>query len=237
MPIDRSIVTKKDIAEGYNVIAEKMRLPEEFYNEVLSIEPDFHGDILEAGVGQGVVLKNIQRRGGKNIKSLTGIDLSDRLIEMARNLVPQAKILKADIEQMPFPNDSFDFVVMVDVFPYLLDFDKALEEVRRVLRPDGKFIVTVPNKEWILFDRYIKARKNIQPVEDHFFDFKEMRQLLEKNGFKIMNYRGADALRFYGWKHKIDKLAAFFLPFLHKRMKKIVFCVINGKPHIFSGLE
>ena len=228
MPIDRSIVTKKDIEEGYDAIAEKMRLPEEFYNEVLDIEPKFFGDILEAGVGQGVVLKNIQKRGGGQIKSLTGIDLSERLIAMAKILVPEAKISKADIEQMPFPDNSFDFVVMVDVFPYLLDFDKALEEVGRGLRPSGKFIVTVPNKNWILFNRYIKARKNIQPVEDRFFDFQEMRQLLEKNRFKIINYRGADALRFYGWKHKLDRLAAFFLPFLHKRMKKIVFLAVKN---------
>ncbi|MBI3046041.1 MAG: class I SAM-dependent methyltransferase [Candidatus Harrisonbacteria bacterium] len=227
MPIDRSIVTKKDIGEGYDAIAEKMRLPEEFYNEVLDIEPDWHGDILEAGVGQGVVLKNIQKRGGRNIRSLTGIDLSERLIAMAKSLVPEAKILKADIEQMPFPDNSFDFVVMVDVFPYLLDFDKALEEVRRVLRPSGIFIVTVPNKNWILFDRYIKARKNIQPVDDRFFDFEEMKELLERNGFAVADYKGADALRFYGWKHKLDRLAAFFLSFLHKRMKKIVFRAIK----------
>lgn len=221
------MITKEEIGLGYDKIAEKVYVSEEFYNEVLDIEPDWRGNVLEAGVGQGVVLKNIQKRGGERINSLTGIDLSDRLIAMARNLVPEAKILKADIEQMPFPNDSFDFVVMVDTFQYLLDFDKTLQEVKRVLRPGGKFIVTVPNKKWILFNRYIKARKNIQPVEDHFFDFKEMKQLLEEGGFKIMDYRGADALRFYGWKHKIDRLAAFFLPFLHKRMKKIIFRAVK----------
>ena len=49
---------------------------------------------------------------------------------MAKILVPEAKISKADIEQMPFPDNSFDFVVMVDVFPYLLDFDKEQTNVK-----------------------------------------------------------------------------------------------------------
>lgn len=217
------MITKEEIGRGYDKIAEKIYVSEEFYNEVLDIQPNFYGDILEIGVGQGVVLKNIQGRGGKNIKNLAGIDLSERLIEMAKKLVPEARILKADAERLPFPGSSFDFVVVVDTFQYLLDFDKALREINRVLRFGGKCIITVPNKNWILFADYIKRRKNIQPVEDHFFDFEEMKLLLENHSFKIADYKGADALRFYGWKHWFDKAAAFFLPFLHKKMKKIVF--------------
>ncbi|MDP3999591.1 MAG: class I SAM-dependent methyltransferase [bacterium] len=222
-------ITKEEIGRGYDKIAEKIYVSEGFYNEVLDIELSFSGDILEAGVGQGVILKNIGRRGGKNIQSLTGIDLSDRLLEMARHNVPEARILKGDVENLEFSNSSFDFAVMVDTFQYLLDFGKALEEIRRVLRPGGVFIVTVPNKKWILFENYIKQRKNIQPVEDHFFDFEEMKLLLENHGFEIAGYKGADALRFYGWKHRLDRMAAFFLPFLRKRMKKIVFRAINKK--------
>lgn len=222
-------ITKEEIGRSYDKIAEKIYVSEDFYNEVLDIEPDFHGDILEAGVGQGVVLKNISRRGGLNIKSLTGIDLSDRLIAMARQAVPEARILKGDVENLEFPDSSFDFTVLVDTFQYLLDFDKALGEIKRTLRPGGIFIVTVPNKKWILFADYIKRRKNIQPVEDHFFDFEEMKRLLENHSFVVADYKGADALRFYSWKHWLDKAAAFFLPFLHTRMKKIVFRAINKK--------
>ena len=116
------MITKEEIGKGYDKIAEKIYVSEDFYNEVLDIEPDFKGDILEAGVGQGVVLANIARRGGKNICSLTGIDLSDRLLEMAKKLLPQAKIIKADVEAMSFVDASFDFVVMVDTFQYLQDF-------------------------------------------------------------------------------------------------------------------
>lgn len=224
MPIDRSIVTKEDIAKGYDAIAERVFVSDDFYREVLGIEKDFSGDILEVGVGQGVVLKHIYER-GRNIQSLTGLDLSDRLIEMARKNVPSAHIVKGDAEEMPFPNESFDIVVMIDVFQYLLNVDKALSEVRRVLRKGGSFIVTVPNRDWVLFKRYIKNRKNIQPIEDRFFNFNEMAGLLSSHGFSIVSYRGADALRFYGSRHKLERLFAWVIPYLHKRMKKIVFRV------------
>lgn len=217
------MISKEEIAKGYDAIAEKIFVSDAFYEEVLNIEPNFHGDILEAGVGQGVVLENIVWRGGDNIKSLTGIDISGRLIEMARVRLPQAKIIRADAEAMPFPNRSFDFVVMVDIFQYLFDFDAALNEVWRVLRPDGTFIVTVPNKRWILFDEYIKKRKNIQPVDDHFFTYAEMKTLLVTHGFDITTFRGADCLYYYVPYHKYEILLAKMLPFLHKYMKKMVF--------------
>ncbi len=223
MPIDRSRVTKKDIELGYDAIAEKMYVSEEYYDDMLAIEKDFQGDILEAGVGQGVVLKKIAERGGAKIKSLTGIDLSGRLLEIAKKIIPQAKLVKGDIEAMPFANNSFDLVIMVGVFPYLLDIDKALSEIKRVLRADGQFIVTVPNRKWILFKNYIKQRRNIQPVEDRFFDFEEMKNILEQRGFRVISYRGADALRFYGWKHRFDRFLVAALPFLRKRMKHLVF--------------
>ncbi len=223
MPIDRSIVTRKDIEEGYDAIAEKMFVSKDFYNEVLDVVPRWHGDVLEAGVGQGPVLRFIKERGGANIKSLTGLDISLKLLAMARERVPEAKLIKGEIETMPFPNASFDFVVMVDVFQYLLDFGAGLREVKRVLRPHGTLVVSVPNKKWILFKSYIKTRKNIQPVEDHFFTYAEMKSLLAGHGFKVKKMRGADAFRFYGKRHKLEKVLAIFLPLLNQYMKKMVF--------------
>ena len=223
MPIDRSIATKKDIEEGYDAVAEKMFVSKDFYSEVLDTVRWWHGDVLEAGVGQGPVLEIIKKRGGRALTSLTGLDISAKLLELARTRIPEVKLVKGEIEKMPFSDASFDFVVMVDVFQYLLDFDKGLQEVRRVLRPQGVFVVSVPNKKWILFKSYIKTRKNIQPVEDHFFDFLEMKKLLESHAFTIKKMRGADALRFYGKRHKLEKIVVLLLPFLNRYMKKMVF--------------
>ena len=53
------MISKEDIGKGYDTIAERIFVSDAFYNEVLDIEAGFYGDVLEAGVGQGVVLKKI----------------------------------------------------------------------------------------------------------------------------------------------------------------------------------
>src|SRR5207245_1439448 len=113
------------------------------------------------------------------------------------------------------------------IFQYLLDFGRALKEIRRVLKPGGKFIVTVPNKNWLRFELYIQKRKNIQPVEDHFFTFEEMKGLLEKHGFAVGNYRGADSFYFYTERHVYEMWLALFVPWMHKYMKKIIFKAVK----------
>lgn len=214
---------KQAIGLGYDKIAEKIYVSDAFYNECLGMEKNYFGDILDIGCGQGIILKKLKESWGDKIKNLTGIELSEKLLAMAGKNVPEARLLMADAENLPFSDDAFDFVIMTDVFQYLLDFDRALEEVKRVLKPGGKFIVSVPNKNWLLFEDYIKKRKNIQPLEDHFFDFSEMKKLLEKHNFKILKYRGADCLRYYAPYHKYEMILAKIFPFLHKKMKKIIF--------------
>ena len=174
------VITKEEIGKGYDKIAEKIYVSDEFYNEVMAIEKNWQGAVLDAGCGQGPVLFALAKRNFQfsifnfqklKITRLVGIDISDKLLEMARKRVPEAEIIKADIDAMPFAENSFDFVVMVDVFQYLcqnhelhelsspdLDktlrsgfdnscgFSRALKEINRVLKPGGKFIITAPNK-------------------------------------------------------------------------------------------
>jgi SAM-dependent methyltransferase len=61
--------------------------------------------------------------------------LEQRLRELGRD----ARIVEADAEALPFPDDSFDAVVCTLVLCSVRDPQRALDELRRVLRPDGSF--------------------------------------------------------------------------------------------------
>jgi len=56
------------------------------------------------------------------------------------------KYVYCPAENLPFPDNSFDKVLMSDVLELLSDWKKGIEEVRRVLKPGGKFIIATRNK-------------------------------------------------------------------------------------------
>ncbi len=102
--------------------------------------------VLNIGVGNGA-LERMAARKGIDIWSL---DPSDRAIERLRKELGLGE--KAQVgfcQAMPFPDGLFDVVVMSEVLEHLDDevFEATLTEVRRVLRPGGRFIGTVPARE------------------------------------------------------------------------------------------
>ena len=53
-------------------------------------------------------------------------------------------IMSVDLTNIPFPDDSLDIIISEDVFEHVADYPKAMQEIRRVLRPGGVHIFTVP---------------------------------------------------------------------------------------------
>jgi SAM-dependent methyltransferase len=94
--------------------------------------------ILDVGAGTGQDLKTIKQFG-----DVYAIDLDEKAIE----LIPAAFVVEkkvADVLQIPYPNDYFDFVVAFDVLEHIKEDSGATQEILRVLRPGGSFVFTVP---------------------------------------------------------------------------------------------
>ena len=97
------------------------------------------GDVLEIGAGTGTNLLYY----GEGVQTLT---LTEPEKPMARRLQrilerrPDAKLLRAPAEDLPFNDDSFDTVVATLVLCTVADQPRALRELRRVLRPDGRLL-------------------------------------------------------------------------------------------------
>lgn len=217
------MITKEEIASGYDAITEKVIMHDRFYEQCLGMHRGYGGKILDVGCGQGLLLKKISQRAAPG-SQLYGLDISPKLVEIARSNNPTATVEVGDAESMPYPDSTFDVATMTEALEHMLDYDAALREVHRVLKPGGVFIVSVPNRDWLRYDFYDKIRNHsMQPVDDHYFRFAEVTDYLERNGLKVECYRGLDNLYFYGWKHSVENVIAFFLPSLHRKMKRLVF--------------
>src|SRR5207245_9695893 len=57
----------------------------------------------------------------------------------------RAQCLDVSIDGLPFADDSFDIVISLETFEHLMNPHYALQEVRRVLRSEGRFLCSVPN--------------------------------------------------------------------------------------------
>jgi ubiquinone/menaquinone biosynthesis C-methylase UbiE len=114
--------------------------------------------ILDVGCGRGEILRHAAQLGADAYGmdyAAVAVQLSRQVIEGVNGVAPgQTYVSQADAKKLPYPDGVFDRVLMFDVVEHLHPWElhAALLEVRRVLKPDGRFIVhTAPN---IWYDRY-----------------------------------------------------------------------------------
>jgi SAM-dependent methyltransferase len=95
--------------------------------------------VLDAGCGAGRTSEWLAEQGAEVI----GIDASPEMLRRARERVPAASFAVADLaEPLAFEDGSFDVAVAALVMHYLRDWVPTLHELRRVLRPDGAFVLS-----------------------------------------------------------------------------------------------
>lgn len=151
--------------EGYDVFVESegrhlsRRLNDAF--AMAEVEADMR--ILDVGCGRGEIIRHCMKLG---IEAY-GVDYAEVATLMTRDVVNQtlaeaehehkemvARVYRSDAKRLPFPDKSFDRVLMFDVVEHLYPWElhQAMLEVRRVLKDNGRFIIhTAPNR-W--YDKY-----------------------------------------------------------------------------------
>ena len=99
--------------------------------------------VLDAGCGSGRNMIELARLG-----SVTGVELSETSVALARER-DAGEVISGSVLEMPFPDDSFDLAVSLDVIEHLEDDLGALRELRRAVAPGGALLVTVPAYQWL----------------------------------------------------------------------------------------
>jgi SAM-dependent methyltransferase len=99
--------------------------------------------ILDAGCGSGRNMVELSRFG-----TVVGLEPSERGAEVARDR-GVGEVVVAGIDSMPFEAAGFDLITCLDVLEHIEDDRGALRELRRVARPGGLLLATVPAYPWL----------------------------------------------------------------------------------------
>jgi ubiquinone/menaquinone biosynthesis C-methylase UbiE len=118
--------------------------------------------ILDAGCGSGAGMAELMHR---SYCVVTGVDRSPAMLAMARRRIGSGVALhEARIEELPFPDATFDAVLALNVLYFSDPEERMLVNLRRVLRPDGRLAAYVTHRETL--ENWSFARKGLHRLFD-----------------------------------------------------------------------
>jgi ubiquinone/menaquinone biosynthesis C-methylase UbiE len=131
---------------------------------------------VEIGIGSGIFAEQLGIR--------FGIDPSEKMLEYARQR--GLDVQNGVAENLPYENESFDFAVFITAICFVENPERALKEAYRILKNQGEIIIAILDKE-TRFGRFLENNKKKSQFYKHarFFSAPEIRELLEKNNFRI----------------------------------------------------
>jgi ubiquinone/menaquinone biosynthesis C-methylase UbiE len=150
-------------------------------DETVAALPPVRGDVLELCIGSGLLSDRIPR----TFRTYTGLDISQPLLDTARAKIPDATLVQGDAEQPPFPDASFDAVLVFAGLHHLPDWRRSVANAYRVLRPGGVFVCFEPNKlAWYRAPMWLlRERIGIYTDDEVFLDPREVGAAMRASGF------------------------------------------------------
>jgi ubiquinone/menaquinone biosynthesis C-methylase UbiE len=191
----------------YNLIAPEFSSKRSsLSNDIKYLQKFLRGNkVLDLGCGNGRLCELFEEE-----VDYLGVDTSEELLKIARQKYPNCEFQKSEFSKLLFPDDQFDSIFCLSVFHHIpsrqfrLDF---LQEIHRVLKKDGRLILTVWNlleqKEIrrqiiknILFEGNLDYRDIYLPFSSqkeklvdryiHCFSLSELKRIVQKANFSII---------------------------------------------------
>jgi ubiquinone/menaquinone biosynthesis C-methylase UbiE len=98
------------------------------------------GPALDIGCGNGVLAQHLTEIGHE----VTGVDVSDEIIQTAQKNVPKAKFVNAFMDKLPFEDESFNMVSCLELIEHVPNLHECLMEAVRVCKTGGQLFFTTP---------------------------------------------------------------------------------------------
>jgi SAM-dependent methyltransferase len=99
-------------------------------------------DLLDVGCGEGDAALEIRRSTGARVSC---VDISDIAVESCTRRGLDAQQVDISSDPLPFDDEQFDAIYLAEVIEHLIQPDRALRDMWRVLRPGGHLVVSTPN--------------------------------------------------------------------------------------------
>lgn len=161
--------------------------------------------ILDAGCGTGSLLRFLKQRGG----DVAGVDSSPTAIATLKRVAPEIPAQVASIEQLPFPDASFDAYLAIGSWEYPPGGPKkAASEAVRVLQPGGLAFIEVPHVSVLRRLAYVPLKQleslvhtsevgkkhfgSVRRFSHYLFSASEMHDLLRRQGFTVLETQPHD---------------------------------------------
>lgn len=147
--------------------------------------------VLEVGCGMGATLAHIKYLWPKS--EVHGIELVDKIVDVGSNV---CDIIQGNIEEMdiPFEENSFDYIIFADVLEHLRDPEQIIHKVTKYLKHDGELLCSIPNIMHIsVFMGLLRGQFEYQDqgildrTHIHFFTYRSIYEMFARCGYELSN--------------------------------------------------
>lgn len=156
------------------------------------------GVCLEVGAGNGEISRQLIAKKHKVVAT----DISPKMVDVIRKNL-KIKAVVCDAEKLPFDNNSFDTVVAAELIYYLDHPEKFVKEARRVLRKNGRLIISSASKITEFYDIARSLLRKIGISSMYFDDpnrkfvsLNQLQKVLTEGGFRIKKSQTAIIIPF-----------------------------------------
>ncbi len=171
------------MAKGYDAFMTIFALWKIWIKKVI---PHIEGEkILEISFGSGYLMTQY----GSSKYEIYGIDYNEKMLEITSNKIVKtnidAQLYQANVEKLPFPDNTFDTIINTMAFTGYPNGEKAMSEIKRVLKKNGKLLLVdfdyPKNRNWFgykivrLWEKFGDIIKDINTLLlQHDFDYEDI---------------------------------------------------------------
>lgn len=209
--------------------------PQSFYSDFI---PSNGSLILDAGGGDGNATASFAKKNPNSVVYVTDADIG-ALHKVANRRIDNLIPLQCDITKLPFRDDSFDFIMCVFVVEHMRPhvLSEFLQEIYRVLKPGGQFLVSTDtsfyDKYIHPFERLVREKKWMTSGWTHkegvghvnLMYPRQAEKILLSEGFKIKSRH----IHFLAGRYRIMRKIFSILPSLSERFCSTIFIFICNK--------